>query len=164
MRDDTRVRMEYCTCTKARGALRALRHACEANARRVPAVLLPERAPPRIVYREKKSRLPFQKARFLHIRLFQPLSQIKLQLCPYLLQPGGFSGAALGHVSPAAALAAQSSIYRLNDFAHIQVYPFAHENVAYLLSVGAQQQGKCLCFQRALAQGPSGPPAHRTAA
>lgn len=43
------------TCTKAGGALRALRHACGANARRVPAVLLPERAP-RVSYtmRQKK--------------------------------------------------------------------------------------------------------------
>lgn len=50
------------TCTKAGGALRALRHACGANARRVPAVLLPERAPPRIVYREtKKAGSPFRK-------------------------------------------------------------------------------------------------------
>ena len=43
------------TCMKAGGAPRALRHACGANARRVPAVLLPERAP-RISYtvRQKK--------------------------------------------------------------------------------------------------------------
>lgn len=53
---------EIYTCTKAGGALRALRHACGANARRVPAVLLPERAPPRIVYREtKKAGSPFRK-------------------------------------------------------------------------------------------------------
>ena len=62
MRDDTRVRMEYCTCTKAGGALRALRHACGANARRVPAVLLPERAPPRIVYRETKKQAPLSES------------------------------------------------------------------------------------------------------
>lgn len=43
------------TCTKAGGAPCALRHACGANARRVPAVLMPERAP-RVSYtvRQKK--------------------------------------------------------------------------------------------------------------
>ena len=50
------------TCTKAGGALRALRHACGANARRVPAVLLPERAPSRIVYRETKKQAPLSES------------------------------------------------------------------------------------------------------